>query len=377
MFTTGSKLFIGATVLSVVSALLFAVCVDGEASAVGTIGMLSASAVFAFLAGINLFVRDTNAPAMQPGIEYTANAARRPVRNTGWPLIAALGVAGLAIGAVSKPVVFKAALVVVLAALIEWTVSAWSERASDDDHYNGGIRSRVLNPLEFPVVAAVGLAAIIYAFSRVMLSVDKSAGRVVFIAIGALLLAGAFIIAGRRGAARRTVATVCTVGAFALVGVGVASAVSGQRHIEEHETAMSDPATLCLEGVEEEHLDKGSPGAPSASASVFATIVAQADGSLVAVPSGANLASGSSLTVSRGAQITVLFRNDTDEAQRLTARLGKVGDAEEIVSCTAGVEPGEEGFLSFKATVVQGASTEPLALQLGGDETASVELLVP
>ena len=59
------------------------------------------------------------------------------------------------------------------------------------------------------------------------------------------------------------------------------------------------------------------------------------------------------------------------------ARLGKFGDAAESVECTAMVEADGEGYLSIKAVNVPLASTEPMQLQLGGEEAPAIEIQVP
>ena len=105
--------------------------------------------------------------------------------------------AAIAVGAVSKPIVFKAGVVLVLAAGVEWMVQGWSERASADPAYNAELRKRMLHPLEFPVLGAAGLAVVIYSFSRIMLWIDKSRGPVVFIVAGALVLFGGFLFASK------------------------------------------------------------------------------------------------------------------------------------------------------------------------------------
>ena len=372
MLTTGSKLLIGATVVSVISAILFGITVDGPGATVGVIGLLSAAVAFGLIAGINVYVRDSNAPAMEPGVEHTCAAARQPSGASGWPAVAAVGVAGLAIGAVSRPVVFLVALVVVLAAIVEWMVQAWSERASDDTGYNATIRGRLLHPLEFPVLATLGLGALIYGFSRIMLSASKDAGRWLFIAIGALFLAGAVVVAIYRGAGKRTIAGVSALAAFAVVGVGVASAVQGQRDIEAH------PAPSCLSNEEGEG-DHGAPKAPSDTAGVYATIVLT-DSDFYAVLgnwNGPDKIAYHQLSVPRNARVSLVFLKQTSEPARLTARLGKFGDAAESVECTAMVEADGEGYLSIKAVNVPLASTEPMQLQLGGEEAPAIEIQVP
>ena len=200
MFTTGSKLLIGATTLSVVGAVVYANCTDGPDGFMGTIGLIFAAIVFAFLVGVNYFIHDGTVPSMQQGAQSSAAAAQAPAAPSIWPLVAALGVAGMVVGAVSKPVVFEVAVVVLLAAIIEWMVQSWSERASGDAAYNADVRRRMLNPLEFPVLAAIVLAVVVYAFSRLMLNISEGASRVVFIAIAALVLAAAFVLANRRRA---------------------------------------------------------------------------------------------------------------------------------------------------------------------------------
>ena len=220
MFTTGSKLFFGATALSVACAVVFAASTGGPTGIMGTVGLLSLAIVFGFLAGINFFNADGNVPGMQQGAEYTAAAAQPPVGSSMWPLVAAVGVAGLVVGAVSTPVVFKVSIVVVLAATAEWMVQGWSERASADAQYNAGVRKRMLHPLEFPILGALGLGAVVYAFSRIMLSVDKESTPWVFMVIGALIAVGAFVFAGRRNASRSTIVGICTVGAVALGPAG-------------------------------------------------------------------------------------------------------------------------------------------------------------
>ena len=99
MFTTGSKLFFGATALSVACAVVFAASTGGPTGIMGTVGLLSLAIVFGFLAGINFFNADGNVPGMQQGAEYTAAAAQPPVGSSMWPLVAAVGVAGLVVGA--------------------------------------------------------------------------------------------------------------------------------------------------------------------------------------------------------------------------------------------------------------------------------------
>ncbi len=79
MFTTGSKFFFGATLLSIIATVVYAVSTGGPTGLMGTIGLVSVTLVFGFLAGINFFNRDGNVPALEQGAELTSAAAQAPV----------------------------------------------------------------------------------------------------------------------------------------------------------------------------------------------------------------------------------------------------------------------------------------------------------
>lgn len=377
MFTTGSKMFLGATAMSLVAAIVFAASEGGPRGLMGTVGLVTAVIVFGFLAGINLFTRDGNTPSMQQGVENTSPAAQPPVSRSMWPLGAAIGIGGLVVGAVSKPVVFKVSLVVLLAAIIEWMVQAWSERASADAKYNATVRSRTLNALEFPLLGTVGAGAVIYAFSRVMLSTTPDAGRWIFMVIGALIIVGGFVFAGGRVTSKRTIAGICTISAIALMGVGVASAVSGQRTIHPH-PVIDDPSqkALCLEGGEEE-VDEHASQDVSLKSSVVANVYLQEDGDLIALVNGMPDIEYHELTVPRSARLGIIFHNDSGESQRLTGRFGTFADQPEAVSCTTAVHPGKSAYLGFQIPKTNAASSTPLEFIVPGVDGASIKIVVP
>lgn len=376
MFTTGSKLFFGATALSLAGAIVYAASTGGPTGLMGTVGLLSLAVVFAFLAGINYFNHDGNVPSMQQGAEYTAAAAQPPVGRSMWPLVAAVGVAGLLVGAVSKPVVFKVSVVALLAAVVEWMVQGWSERASADSAYNATIRKRILHPLEFPILGAVGLAAVVYSFSRIMLSLDVETGKIVFIVIGALILGGGFLFASTRKVTKGTVAGICAVSAVALLGAGVASAVQGQRHIEPHPTTAG--SALCLEGGTEGEVDDRSSQDVSAKSNVIANIYLQADGDLVAFINGYPNVEYHEIAVPRSATVGVIFHNDSSDPQRLTARLGTFGANPEVVKCTTAANPGKQTYLDIKIPKTNAASpTSPLELMVPGVPGKVIAIIVP
>ncbi len=382
MFTTGSKLFIGATVLSVAGALVFGISTGGPTGLLGTIALVSLGVLFAFLAGINFFNRDGNVSAMEPGVDRTAPAAQRPVNRSMWPLVSAVGVGGLVVGTVSHPVVFKVAVVVLLAAIVEWMVQAWAERASADASFNDSIRKRMLHPLEFPILATVVVGGVLYGFSRIMLTISKDAGRWVFIGLGAIVVAAGFVIAAKRGMSKATVAGITTVGAVALLGVGVVSALQGQRTIEAHPEIS---AAVCLGSAPEtevEEIDHNANQSVSAKSSVISNVILTADNRLVAFNNGITNIEYHEITVPRSLTVHVLFENRSDTPRRLTAHLGtfKATDGtegSEEASCTAKLDKGGRSFLTLRLTKSQSASTTPYYLSVPELEGQEIKLLVP
>ncbi len=187
MFTTGTKLLIGSSVIAIVAAVLYGVTQQGM---LGTIGLVSASVALVFLTAINLYVRDSNVSAADIESHATAPAARRPPATSLWPLTAGLGATMVTVGIVTFQATTVLGLIVLLAAITEWTVLAWSERASADQAYNTEVRERIALPLELPILAAIGVGVIIYSISRVMLGLPSKDGAVLtFVVVAALVAA--------------------------------------------------------------------------------------------------------------------------------------------------------------------------------------------
>jgi hypothetical protein len=384
MFTTGSKLFLGATVLSVVAAVVYGLANGGSRGWLGTIGLLTAAIAFAFLFGINYYTRDGNVKAMSNDSASGAPAASPPPGRSMWPAMAAIAVATTAIGAETKPVVFKVGIVLLLASAAEWMIQGWSERASADAAYNAGLRKRILHPLEFPVLAFGGLATLIYAFSRIMLTIDKANGPVVFIVAGALVLIGGFLIASRPSLKKGMITGVCAVAALGLVGTGVAMAVSGQRTIEDHPTTSQNSGAACslVDDGGDAELDDRASQAVASKASIGINLVLQ-DGILTAHELGVT-GDTKVVTVSRGNIVNVIFTNRDSEKRRLTVNMGEFEKdvngtkvKEQPKACTNLVRTDGSQFLSFVLREPSIASGKPYTFSVPGVAKAEIEIKVP
>lgn len=387
MFTTGSKLFLGATVVSIVGAIVFGLSNGGPSGWLGSIGLCSAVLVFAFLFAVNYYSHDGNVSAMSENATTESPAAQPPVGRSMWPAIAGIAVSAIAVGAVSKPIVFKAGVALLLAAGVEWMVQGWSERASADAAYNAGLRKRMLHPLEFPVLAAAGLAAVIYSFSRIMLWIDKDGGPVVFVIAGGLVLVGGFLFASKPSLKKGVVTGVCAISALGLISTGAVMAVDGQRTIEEHPTTSSDNGAACALAEEgpgtQAEVDEKASQAVASKASIGINLVLE-NGQLTAhelgVPGDQN-----PVTVSRGNIVNVIFKNRDPEKRRLTVNMGEFeqdvnGTAVKTrpKACTALVHEDGSAFLSFVLPRPSEASPNlPYSFTVPGVDGAEIEIQVP
>jgi hypothetical protein len=387
MFTTGSKLFLGATVLSIVAAVVYGISKGGADGWLGVMGLISAALAFALLAAVNYYVHDGNVSAMSETATVESPASQPPVEGSAWPALAALGIGAIAVGAVSQPIVFKAGVVLLLASAVEWMVHGWSERASADPAYNASLRKRMLHPIEFPVLAAAGLAVVIYSFSRIMLWIDKSGGPVVFIIAGALVLFGGFLFAAKPTVKKGVVVGACTIAALGLVSTGAVMAVDGQREIPEHPTTQSDNSAVCdlaEEGPgEQAEIDEKGSQAVASKASVAITVVIE-DGKLSAYEQGLK-GPQKTVTVSRGNVVNLIVKNKDHEKRRLTVNMGEF---EEDINgtivkqrpkvCTTLMRPGGSQFLSVRFTKPSIASAQPYTFTVPGAEGVEpIEILVP
>jgi hypothetical protein len=387
MFTTGSKLFLGATVLSIVAAVVFGVAEGGGDGWLGVIGLLSAALAFALLFGVNYYAHDGNVSAMSDNATTQSPAAQPPAEGSVWPALTAVAIAAIAVGAVSKPIVFKAGVALLLCAAVEWMVHGWSERASADPAYNAGLRKRMLHPIEFPVLAAAGLAAVIYSFSRIMLWIDKSGGPVVFIVAGALVLFGGFLFASRPSLKKSVVTGVCAIAVLGLVSTGAVMAVDGQREIDPHPTTKSDNGAACAlaeEGPgEQAEIDEKGSQAVASKASIGITVTLE--GGKLTAHELALPGNQSPVTVSRGNVVNVIFKNHDTVKRRLTVN---EGEFEEDVNgtpvktrprtCTTLVRAKDGSqFLSFVLPKPSVASSQPYTFTVPGVDGAEIEIKVP
>jgi hypothetical protein len=393
MFTTGSKLFLGGTVLSAAAAIVWAITTGGEVGWTAVIGLLSLFVVIAFLAGLNFYLKDGNVRPTEQGVPADAAVNRAPVASSAWPAVVALGVGVTVVGAETYSPVFQAGIVLMLVGGLEWMFQAWSERASSSTAYNAAVRKRVAHPLEFPVFAAVLIGVLVYSFSRIMLGLEKEGGRATFFLVAAIVLLVGFLAARSPGMRKGVVGGVAAIGLVGLVGVGVGFALRGEKTIAEYPTTNTKPE-ICeapgeLDDPELREIDERASQNVSNTANVAATVVLEEGDVLEAFRMGSDEPQ-TTITLSRSTPSNILFRNEGSEPRRFTIYTGSfpTGEQQEDgspiyspvgVMCTSLVEEGGEAILTvkFPKSNVNNNDPEGYRIEVPGVEAEPIAISVP
>lgn len=379
MITTGSKLLVGAVVSAAVSAVLFGL-IDSDRA--GTFGLIFAAIALALAAGVNLFTRDSNLSSMDPDNLVHAPAAQPPLPSSVWPLVAAFGAGLLLIGLVTMPIAFYLGLIVLAAAGAEWAIEAWSDGASSSRSFNSTLQSRMTHPLEFPILAAIAVGVVVYAFSRIMLVLSTVGSPIVFGALATLILLAGFVFANLRHARPAAIGGVIALAATGLVAGGVAGALSGEREFHAHETwAGFAEQGQCLQP-EEVAADEHASQTVANKSNLMADVTLTKGGELEARTIGQSGVQNP-VTFMKSNPSNVLFHNDSDAPRRLMldlgTRPGASADAPGVAFqyCTAMVEPGGSQLMTFVIPASNVPTGTSYAFVVPGLDGPRVEVVVP
>jgi len=381
MFTTGSKFLIGSAVFAIIATIAYGISQDGV---MGTVGLASAAASLTFLAGVNLFTRDCNVSANDAAAIETCAASEPAPGNSIWPMAFALGSVVVAVGLVTYQAVFVIGAIVLLAAGAEWTAQAWAERASAEAAHNSEVRSKIANPLEFPLAAAIGVGAIVYSFSRIMLWLSKTNTVIALGVLATIIVAAAFLFVYAPAVKSRLAVSVIGVGVLALVVGGAAAGLDGERDVHIIETTADLVDEGICESPEEFEADERASQSVAAIAAVAATITLAENGELTFTVNGPRPQGATALTLPRSNTNNVLFSNKSGEDRRLTLNLGPAsagsGDDEDSAphqECTTLVEHDGVQNLSLVIGLPSSAVEGGYSFFVPGVDSAEIELIVP
>lgn len=247
MLTTGFKYFFGVCLAAVFAAVLFGYTSGGNhvgpvslgykggvGDHVGYVVLMVGGVLAGFLAFLVVSFRDADATAQADLLKVDHVPAQRPVGSSLWPIAAAFSVAATVIGAVVHTWVFVAGLVLLTIIAFEWMIENWADRATGDPAANRELRSKIMSPIELPLLGLITVGAIVVLTSRILLAVSKTGAVVITSLIGVLVLLVAILFAVRPRLSRNVVSAIVALLAVALIGGGIVSAAVGERSFEHH-----------------------------------------------------------------------------------------------------------------------------------------------
>lgn len=197
--------------------------------------LMSLTFVAASMAVLLVAFRDAD-PEAEAQVVHTESVplTRAPAGTNFVPMVGAFAVGILVIGQITNKYVTLAGLALLVAVIGVWMLRAWAERATGDDEVNREIYQRFVEPFRVPILAAICIAVVVLALSRVLLAVSETASIAVFSGVGALFLLGAALVAARPQISKNAITLLLFFGAIAVIVAGIVAAVQGQRDIEEH-----------------------------------------------------------------------------------------------------------------------------------------------
>jgi hypothetical protein len=247
MLTTGFKLFFGFCLAAVAGAVTFGYTTGGEHVGPLTLGykggignhtgytiLIALGFVSGALAVMLVAFRDADprAAAELVGTDYVP--AQKPVGASYWPMIGAFGAGTALVGLVLHPAIFVLGLLIAFAALVEWMMQAWADRATGDPEVNRRLRDRIMQPIEIPVGAALAIVLVPLGISRVLLAASEHGAVIIGVGVLLTIITVSSLLALRPKLSKNLVAAVVLIGGIALVSAAITSAAIGPREVEKH-----------------------------------------------------------------------------------------------------------------------------------------------
>jgi hypothetical protein len=254
MSTTGSKFLFALSAFGLLAAVVYGLSTGGDIVGVltggykggvgehlGYVVLVALGVTAGFLGGMMAAFRDAD-PASVAEIAATDALARAdaPFGASYWPIIGSFGAAILLLGVVVGPPLFVLGAVVLVIAIVEWTVRAWSDRATGDPEVNRLIRNRLMYPVEIPVLAVLVIGGVAIGFSRVFLALSQAGATIFAIIMSSLVFGIAAVVATRPKISRSVVSGLILAGGLAVLVGGVVGASVGERDFEQHSEEHAD-----------------------------------------------------------------------------------------------------------------------------------------
>lgn len=229
MATTAGKFWYAVAGLAFLGAFVYGFAAGGEWVGSMILGSLAACALLLGLLASAIHDGDV-AAGTAPDVRARTSLP------AGWPALTAVGAGVAIVGLAGRNGLLYAGIGILGIVFIEWMVQGWAERSTGDPARNAELRSRIMSPIEIPLIAVLVIGGFLISLSRVLLAVSENGSRVIAIAVATVILLVAFLIAYRPHIGSSVLAGLLGVAAVALIAFGIVGGVSGERDMEKVET---------------------------------------------------------------------------------------------------------------------------------------------
>jgi hypothetical protein len=230
MFTTESRVYLGAAALALVLSIGYAIGTDDNVGSFLFFSVFIAAAFLGFL-----FVRagrlETSAPI---GVVAEREGADRNLSApTFWPLAAAVGVAVLLIGFTTDKAFFVLGVGATALAGLGWFAQTFRDHRGQADPNALIVQERIISPAGLPVLAAAAIGVVVVSFSRILLASSETGAWIVALAAAAVIMILCTLIA-LKPVSTGAITAIAGLAGLAVVVGGVAAAGHGERSFERH-----------------------------------------------------------------------------------------------------------------------------------------------
>ncbi|NOX30511.1 MAG: hypothetical protein GXP35_10755 [Actinobacteria bacterium] len=232
MFGTATKYFLGLSGLFMVLATVYGVGTaangNGDVGFYATVVLGTVAVTAGFLGWIALEAGDSASADRGRENAYTLVPAY-------WPVMSAAGLGFLTVGLVVNTQLAIFGLFVLIAAAIEWTLTAWADHRSADVESNYAVRRTLAMPFEVPLYGALAIAVPVYLGAGFLLSIGRNAASWTALGVASIVLVAAFVFYAKPDLKRPVLISIIGLGAVAVVVGGIVGLSNGTRPIEHHE----------------------------------------------------------------------------------------------------------------------------------------------
>lgn len=238
MITDSAKLPFSISLTTLLAGIIHA-STGGDRLALVLLFSTAAAALVVGLAMLSTRGVDASSPVGAPA------PVASPLPTSALPFGLALSLASCLLGLVVGPQLFVLGLVATLTLGVIWFATTLYARSAESTHIGSELSSRVVQPVEYPLVALGLMALIVIAVSRILLSVDKDLAVVIAIVVAAVVFGFAWLVNGAK-ISRPVLWGGLGLTLVALLGAGALAAGQGERAFHpEHET---EPIKIVAQG---------------------------------------------------------------------------------------------------------------------------------